>query len=57
MVKLQGQWFLGYPGTDGEPVVDGATEGAFCDSCGARFMGEMVVDLDDRSHLEDPDET
>ncbi|MEU7590448.1 hypothetical protein AB0A95_29665 [Micromonospora sp. NPDC049230] len=57
MVKLRGQWYLGYPGTDGQLVVDGAAEGACCGSCGAQFLGDMVVDLDDTSHLEDPDAT
>ncbi|MFG1919728.1 hypothetical protein [Micromonospora sp. NPDC048898] len=57
MVKLRGQWYLGYPGTDGQLVVDGAAEGAFCDSCGAHFLGDMVVDPGDTSHLEDPDAT
>ncbi|MEV0200809.1 hypothetical protein [Nonomuraea sp. NPDC050691] len=57
MVMLDGQWYLGYPGSGGQLVVDGATEEAFCRICGAYFLGEMVVDLDDRSHLVDSDET
>jgi hypothetical protein len=56
MVMLRGQWYLGYAGARGEPVVDGAAEEAHCRRCGAHYLGEVVVDLDDRSHLVDPDE-
>jgi len=51
MVMLSGQWYLGYPGNDGPHKVDGAAEGAFCRECGAYFLGDMVVDPDDTSHL------
>ncbi|WP_143022411.1 hypothetical protein [Nonomuraea maritima] len=54
---MHGQWYLGYPGSEGESVVDGAEEGAFCRRCGAEFLGDMVIDLDDTSHLDDPDAT
>jgi hypothetical protein len=57
MVMLRGQWYLGYPGSRAEPLVDGAAEEAFCRRCGAYFLGKMAVDLDDRSHLVDPDES
>ncbi|MEV0351598.1 hypothetical protein AB0H88_38000 [Nonomuraea sp. NPDC050680] len=57
MVMLRGQWYLGHPGSHGAVVVDGAAEEAACRRCGAYFLGEMVVDLDDTSHLVDPDET
>ncbi|MFG2071723.1 hypothetical protein [Nonomuraea maritima] len=57
MVMMHGQWYLGYPGSEGESVVDGAEEGAFCRRCGAEFLGDMVIDLDDTSHLDDPDAT
>lgn len=54
-VMLHGQWYLGSPGSRGEVVVDGAAEDAICGCCGAYFLGEMVVDLEDESHLVDPD--
>ncbi|MFC0526749.1 hypothetical protein [Phytohabitans kaempferiae] len=56
MVMVDGQWHLGYPGTDGDWTVDGAEERAFCRKCGAYFLGHLVVDPDDTSHLVDPDE-
>lgn len=56
MVMVDGQWYLGYPGSRGHLLVDGAVEGAFCRRCGAYFLGDMVLDPDDRSHLVDPEE-
>ncbi|TQS13320.1 hypothetical protein [Microbispora hainanensis] len=57
MVMFRGRWYLGHPGSHGRLVVDGASDGAFCRNCGAGFLGEMVIDLDDTSHLEKPGET
>jgi hypothetical protein len=55
MVMIDGGWYVGYPGADGELVVDGAAKDAFCRGCGADVLGEMVIDLDDASHLTDPE--
>ncbi|RPF19897.1 hypothetical protein [Myceligenerans xiligouense] len=45
MVKVGPQWYLGHPGNDGQYVVDGIAEEAFCRVCAASFLGEMTLDL------------
>ncbi|MFD7310654.1 hypothetical protein [Promicromonospora sp. NPDC059942] len=45
MVMVGPQWYLGHPGSDGQYVVDGIAEGAFCGVCAASFLGEMTLDL------------
>ncbi|GAB2565003.1 hypothetical protein [Kribbella endophytica] len=55
MVMLDGHWYLGYPG-QGDHLVDGAAEEAFCRTCGAYFLAKLVIDYDDQSHLVDPED-
>jgi hypothetical protein len=36
---------LGHPGSEGQYVVDGIAEEAFCRVCAASFLGAMTLDL------------
>jgi hypothetical protein len=45
IVMFGHQWYLGHPGSDGQYVVDGFAEKAFCRVCAAPFVGEMTLDL------------
>ncbi|MEU8076766.1 hypothetical protein AB0B31_15085 [Catellatospora citrea] len=51
MVMIDGGWYVGSPGSGGEWVIDGAAQEAFCRSCGAYHLGDMSIDVHDRSHL------
>jgi hypothetical protein len=51
MVMLAGQWHIGYPGSQGELVVDGEAEGAFCRQCAAYFLGELSIDLNESASI------
>ena len=46
MAKIDGSWWYGRSGSDGQRVVDGAAYEAFCRSCGAFHLGPMVLVTD-----------